>query len=279
MCGRENTKVADSQLFYTQITWAGGAGCKGDQNKDTVSEPGMMCAAVEGSGMVSRKCSKTSANQLFHMEHITGALFRGRTNKANEAGSYRLHYKNNDNLCLTYSTHGRCGTYKYTRCKTAPGNTIADGDNQVFHLSNFMDDLDDADVFNWAGFNGKAMEAANCRGYSNGNPIRHCADNMNQGKRWQMLVTSIPLKLFKVVLGNSLGTADHEYEFRIVGLGSKHSTTNTYSNQMVSVCSKYDMKPICGHPSYCKKDVAAIYLGQKGHLSYPPNRNRCALKQ
>jgi hypothetical protein len=57
--------------------------------------------------------------------------------------------------------------------------------NQVFHLSNFMDDLDDADVFNWAGYDGRAMSAASCRGYVNGNPIQHCKDDMNQGKRWQ----------------------------------------------------------------------------------------------
>jgi hypothetical protein len=126
MCGRENTKVADSQLFYTQITWAGGAGCKGDQNKDTVSEPGMTCASVEGRGMVSRKCRKTSTNQLFRMEHVSGALFMGKKNKANEAGSYRLHNSRHDWQCLTYLGNG-CGKYQWSRCKLTAGAQ----DNQV----------------------------------------------------------------------------------------------------------------------------------------------------
>ena len=34
------------------------------------------------------------------------------------------------------------------------------------------------------------------------------------------------------------------------------------------------MKPVCDHPSYCKKnDAQSIYLGQTSHLSYPPHRN------
>jgi hypothetical protein len=228
-----------------------------------------MCASVEGGGMKSRACNKNSAAQMFRMEHISGALFMGKKNKDNEYGSYRLHYKNNDNLCLSYSTSGRCGVYKWSRCK----RVVQPKDNQVFALSSFVDDLDDADIFNWAGYNGRAMEAASCRGYRNGNAIRHCADNMNQGKRWQMLVTDVELKLFKIVLGGYGGTADHEYEFRIASLPKRHSTTATYSSQMIAVCAKWAMKPICGHPSYCKKDTAAIYLGQKAHLSYPKHRS------
>ena len=138
-------------------------------------------------------------------------------------------------------------------------------DNQVFHLSNFLDDLDDSDVFNWAGYNGRAMDAAGCKGFVNGNPIRHCTDNMKMGKRWQMMVTDIPLKVWRADIGNSLGTADHEYEFRIASLGRNRKAT--YSSLMIKACKRYGMKPICGHPSYCKTDVKSIYLGNKKHLS------------
>merc|ERR1711881_54385 len=33
------------------------------------------------------------------------------------------------------------------------------------------------------------------------------------------------------------------------------------------------MKPVCDHPSYCKNDGRAVYLGQSGHLAYRPHRN------
>jgi hypothetical protein len=93
---------------------------------------------------------------------------------------------------------------------------------------------------------------------------------MNQGKRWQMQITSLPLRVFRATLGNSLGTADHEYEFQVTSLSRNRK--GTYSSLMIAACRRYDMKPICGHPSYCKTDTAAIYLGQKNHLSYPPHR-------
>ena len=34
MCGRENTKIADSDVYYVQISWAGGNGCGGNHNND-----------------------------------------------------------------------------------------------------------------------------------------------------------------------------------------------------------------------------------------------------
>merc|ERR1711939_1137354 len=33
------------------------------------------------------------------------------------------------------------------------------------------------------------------------------------------------------------------------------------------------MKPVCDHPSYCKNDKSAVYIGQTGHLAYKPHRN------
>ena len=244
-----------------QITWAGGAGCKGNQN-DQKSKPGVMCATMESKGLVSRPCRSSATNQMFRMEHVSGALFMGKKNKANEAGSYRLHSRRHDSQCLQY-TGANCRGYVWGTCKKTPGAQ----DNQVFHLSNFVDDKDDADVFNWAGFDGGAMSASGCHGYVNGNAIQHCKDDMNQGKRWQMQVTSKPLRVFRATLGNSLGTADHEYEFQITSLPK--SRKGTYSSLMIKQCKRYGMKPVCGHPSYCKTDTAAIYLGQRLHLSYP----------
>ena len=260
MCGRENTKTAESDLKYVQITWAGGNGCKGNHNKDAQSKTGVWCATAERHGLVSRKCRDSNTNQLFRMEHISGALFMGKKQADKQVGSYRLHSRRRDYMCLAYGA-GKCGAYKWERCKKSPGSK----DNQVFHLSNFLDDLDDSDVFNWAGYNGRAMDAAGCKGFVNGNPIRHCTDNMKMGKRWQMMVTDIPLKVWRADIGNSLGTADHEYEFQIASLGRNRK--GTYSSLMIKACKRYDMKPICGHPSYCKTDDKSIYLGNKNHLS------------
>merc|ERR1719162_2007129 len=33
------------------------------------------------------------------------------------------------------------------------------------------------------------------------------------------------------------------------------------------------MKPVCDHPSYCRKDSKSLYIGQSGHLAYPDHRN------
>ena len=33
------------------------------------------------------------------------------------------------------------------------------------------------------------------------------------------------------------------------------------------------MKPVCDHPSYCKTDPNALYIGQKSHIAYTPHRN------
>ena len=45
-----------------------------------------------------------------------------------------------------------------------------------------------------------------------------------------------------------------------------------YARQMVRTCFIYGMKPVCEHPSLCKADPSAIYLGQDHHLAYRPNR-------
>jgi hypothetical protein len=41
---------------------------------------------------------------------------------------------------------------------------------------------------------------------------------------------------------------------------------------MIEACKMYRMQPVCDHPSYCKNDAKSVYIGQTGHLAYPPNR-------
>ena len=60
------------------------------------------------------------------------------------------------------------------------------------------------------------------------------------------------------------------YTFR---LAKFTSTSGSYSSLMVSECAKYTMKPVCDHPSYCRNDGNALYLGQAHHIAYWPHRN------
>jgi hypothetical protein len=41
---------------------------------------------------------------------------------------------------------------------------------------------------------------------------------------------------------------------------------------MVRDCGRYGMKPVCDHPTYCKNDGRALYIGQSNHLAYAPYR-------
>ena len=47
----------------------------------------------------------------------------------------------------------------------------------------------------------------------------------------------------------------------------------SFSHLMVAECKKMDMRPVCEHPSYCRNDKAALYIGQYYHLSISPYRN------
>jgi hypothetical protein len=75
----------------------------------------------------------------------------------------------------------------------------------------------------------------------------------------------------KISLGAKNGVPAHLYRFKTAKLTSK---SGRYSSLMVTECKKLGMKPVCDHPSYCRKDNQALYLGQSGHLSYPPHRNK-----
>ena len=71
-------------------------------------------------------------------------------------------------------------------------------------------------------------------------------------------------------LGARNGVAAREYTFKIV----KASTTSgKYSDIMIKDCAKLGMKPVCDHPSYCRTDSKAVYIGQDHHIAYPGHRN------
>merc|ERR1712072_723309 len=76
-------------------------------------------------------------------------------------------------------------------------------------------------------------------------------------------------KDFRAWLGQKNGIPARIYTFRKV---TATNTKGRYSDIMVRDCKKYDMKPICDHPSYCKNDKKAIYMGQHGHVEYPGHR-------
>ena len=43
---------------------------------------------------------------------------------------------------------------------------------------------------------------------------------------------------------------------------------------MISVCKTVHvgMKPVCDHPTYCRNDGSALYIGQAAHIAYRPHR-------
>ena len=75
-----------------------------------------------------------------------------------------------------------------------------------------------------------------------------------------------------VSLGAHHGVPARTYEFRKSMPDPK--SKKSFSAQMVEGCNKMGMKPVCNHPSYCRTDPHAIYIGQDSHLSVGPyNRN------
>ena len=90
MCGRENTYVPSLDLFYIQISWAGGKGCDGDHNSDSESLTGQMCLEAAKNGVAtSQKCDTTNTQQMFRMEELPMATFMGKNNTENQIGVYR----------------------------------------------------------------------------------------------------------------------------------------------------------------------------------------------
>eukprot|EP01048_Picozoa_sp_COSAG05_P027650 COSAG05_NODE_8170_length_729_cov_1.225397_1_plen_75_part_10 len=75
------------------------------------------------------------------MEFLKHSLFKGKKNAKNAVGSYRLHSKADDSYCLSVGAGDNCAKYLWKKCRSAPSDT----DNQVFHVSRFVDDKDDTD--------------------------------------------------------------------------------------------------------------------------------------
>ena len=152
--------------------------------------------------------------------------------------THRLHSQADDSKCLTWFPQKTgCANYGWGKCKKIPNGA----GRQVFHVSRFMDDKDDTDVFNWAGADGRAMDAGNCLGFKDGNTISHCTDNQNQAKRWKMLVTDVELTTWTAHLDGRNGVHAHDYEFKRTSLTSK---SGTYSNLMLQKCKSLGMKPV-----------------------------------
>ena len=75
---------------------------------------------------------------------------------------------------------------------------------------------------------------------------------------------------FDAALGEKNGVAAATYSFKVVTLTDR---SGRYSDRMIQECKKIGMKPVCDHPSYCKNEGNALYIGQSNYLSHPSHRN------
>lgn len=94
--------------------------------------------------MRSRTCDAGIDLQMFRVEVIEGLDFTAANFVGMVVGDIRLHSKVDDSNCLGW-IGGGCGRYMFEPCLDEPGAV----DDQVFHLSMFSDDNNDANVFNW----------------------------------------------------------------------------------------------------------------------------------
>jgi hypothetical protein len=76
---------------------------------------------------------------------------------------------------------------------------------------------------------------------------------------------------FSGKLGSRNGANAGEYKFQKI---RSEATSGNYDTIMVNECAKKKMKPLCDHPSYCKRDPKTVYIGQDQHMAYPPHRNQ-----
>jgi hypothetical protein len=74
-------------------------------------------------------------------------------------------------------------------------------------------------------------------------------------------------------LGARNGANAGKYTFQRIRL---QQTSGNYDTLMINECGKKGMQPLCDHPSYCKNDPKAGYIGQDNHLAYPPHRNQAS---
>jgi hypothetical protein len=66
------------------------------------------------------------------------------------------------------------------------------------------------------------------------------------------------------------------WDFQIVALHAPDPQAS-FSQLQIEVCKAHGMKPVCDHPNLCWRgkwqDKNSVYIGQDGHLSYPPHRD------
>lgn len=72
---------------------------------------------------------------------------------------------------------------------------------------------------------------------------------------------------FKASLGARSGVPPRDYIFRLAQVDYPKGG-NDFTDQSKLLCSKMGMLPVCDHPSYCKDDANAMYLGQDHHISH-----------
>ena len=95
--------------------------------------------------MTSRTCDAGIDLQLFRVEVLEGLGYTAANFVDMVVGDIRLHSKTDDSQCLGWVGTVDCGSYLLEACLAEPGAL----DDQVFHLSVFSDDTNDANVFNW----------------------------------------------------------------------------------------------------------------------------------
>lgn len=78
-------------------------------------------------------------------------------------------------------------------------------------------------------------------------------------------------KAFTAILEAFDQIPEREYEFQIT---TTSEYKGTFSAAMVSECQKSGMKPVCDHPEYCATDDTAVYIGQRRHIAFPPQREK-----
>ena len=90
------------------------------------------------------------------------------------------------------------------------------------------------------------------------------------GSRVNMNFTSVTQAVdrapFSASLGARNGVSAAEYLFKVFSV-DKVGKKDYYKNIMIAACKTHGMKPVCDHPSYCRNDKNAIYLGQNTHLA------------
>ena len=77
---------------------------------------------------------------------------------------------------------------------------------------------------------------------------------------------------FEATLSAKNGVPTRMYQFLRVA-ATRVGSMSKYSEVMVSECAALGMKPVCDHPSYCKDDPKALYIGQTNHIAHRPQRS------